>query len=169
MNRWGPRTGTSRLVTLVAVGAVITIIASAGVWFHLSTPPGRSTVSSTSVGTLSFRIEGAAGVYDSSTHLTNISVTVVDTGSIALKPGVLQVPPSGTGIVGHATLQFFSAGGVQVYPCHCGSPPDTANGGRIVSSYQVQGASPGERLTVTYSFSQDGLTAGPRSYNFTVA
>lgn len=127
----------------------------------------KSSTSATS-GTLSFRIAQASGVYDSSTRLTTIRIVVIDTGSISLRPKAIRTAPAGTQLTANFNMTFYNANGTEVYPCGCGHPPDTANGGKIIATFTVTGATEGETLMVTYTFHSGSLVAGPESASFVV-
>ncbi|HZW85193.1 MAG TPA: hypothetical protein VFE91_04755 [Nitrososphaerales archaeon] len=120
--------------------------------------------SSSSAGTLSFIFLNASASFDSASGQTTIHVALRDTGSINILPKyILNVVPSGTSLVpGTWTGDFYSSSGVYLcsVPHGCnGGPPDTSNGGTILITFQVTGATPGETLTLSYTITENGLTA----------
>lgn len=111
------------------------------------------------------------------TNCTNITVTLKDTGSNALKPkSMYPVVPPGTILVTnpHTWDSFFwdNHGNficeAPAWPPGCGFIPDTSNGGTIKVTFLVTGATLGENLTLIYTFSQDGLVA-TSSVTFTLS
>ena len=157
---------TTSITTYTTVGTATTTSTTSTTASTTSTTSGTSTTTTTSSATsstLSFYFESATAVYNSTSHETNVSVTLKDTGSISLKPSYLKdVVPPGTSLVAGTWLAYFYAadGSFICYiPQHCSSPPDTSNGGRIRVTFLVTKATVGEMLTLTYTFTQQGLTA----------
>jgi hypothetical protein len=137
---------------LVALLVIVVVVAGSVAYaaYYLSTQPS---------GVLSWSLVQGTARYDPTTGDTNVTITVRNTGTIALKMAShAQYYPTGfTPLPGTLEHTFYAADG-SLLEGGGGGPPDTTGGGEVVISYLIAGAQPGQTLAIPLSFSMNGMT-----------
>lgn len=126
-----------------------------------------STSTSNSSATFFYLSVGSAVFLNESAMETNMTLAVANNGSDYLRPGAMKnVVPNGTTLVsGTWRASYYDPAGAYICtaphgmgPIGCGPSllPAVADGGHIVVTFLITGATVGEPLTLAYSY--NGVT-----------
>lgn len=127
-----------------------------------TTSTTRTSTTSSSIGVFFYFESGSAVYLNNSQMETNITVTLVDNGSMALWPSAMKdkVPPGTSLVEGTWSAYYYDPSGSLICTaprgCNPSLIPGVEDGGHIVVNMLVTGATVGEPLTLTYS--SNGLT-----------
>jgi hypothetical protein len=138
----------------VLVLAIAAIIAGSGLFVYL---PGYI---SSRYDTFSFQFQGGSAVYNGTTSTTNVTLAIKVTGTVPLRLGGesgVAPPPPYSYVDGTFHAYFYSTNGSRLEG-GSGHVPDTSNGGRVVATYLMTGARPGDVFSITTTLTESGQT-----------